>query len=280
MRVCLLASGSKGNAVFVDTGGSKFLVDAGLSARELLNRLAAIPGLKQLVLTTNGARLAEMAGQLRRAGVQRLNISLDSQKADLFATITRGGDLSRVLAGINAARDEGFPIKINMVVMRGINDAEIVDFATLAIDNPFTVRFIEYMPVIKEKNWRSLIVPGHEILARIGERYAFSPIDRGELAGPAQEYRITGGCGAFGVITPISRHFCKECNRLRVSATGIARGCLFSQTETDLKPYLRSFDTCGLHEALCDIVTVKSGSHRITATRAEHLPFAMASVGG
>ena len=135
------------------TGGEP-LVRKGII--DFLARLAGIPGLKQLVLTTNGLRLAEMAEELRAAGVQRLNISLDSLQPEVFARITRGGDLSRVLAGITAAERAGFPIKINMVVMRGINDAEVVDVASLALHKPYTVRFIEYMPAIKE---RELAVP-------------------------------------------------------------------------------------------------------------------------
>jgi len=259
------------------TGGEP-LVRKGICG--FLARLAGIPGLKQLVLTTNGLRLEEMAEELRSAGVQRLNISLDSLQPDTFARITRGGDLSRVMAGINAAEQCGFPIKINMVVMRGVNDAEIVNFASLAMHKPYTVRFIEHMPVIKEANWRSLTVSGSEILALIGERYTYSPIDRKELSGPAREYRLEGGIGTIGVITPISGHFCEVCNRIRVTSKGIARGCLLSNAETDLKPYVRTFDMSGLHEALRRIVMNKPGMHQMSAQRAGHSPFAMASVGG
>jgi cyclic pyranopterin phosphate synthase len=245
-----------------------------------LARLAGIPGLKQLVLTTNGLCLEEMAEELRSAGVQSLNISLDSLQPEAFASITRGGDLSRALAGIAAAEQRGFPVKINMVVMRGVNDAEIVDFASLAIHKPYTVRFIEYMPVLREKNWRSLVIPGSEILARIGEHYTCFPVGRGELSGPAREYRIEGGAGTIGIITPISGHFCEECNRIRVTSTGIARGCLLSNTETDLKPYVRTFDEHGLREALRRIVANKPGMHRISAQQADHSPFSMARIGG
>jgi cyclic pyranopterin phosphate synthase len=259
------------------TGGEP-LIRKGIPG--FLSRLSGIPGLRQLVLTTNGLLLEEMAEELRSAGVQRLNISLDSLQPEAFASITRGGDLSRVLAGIAAAERCGFPVKINMVVMRGVNDAEIVDFASLAIHKPYTVRFIEYMPVFKEKNWQSLIVPGQEILDRIRERYTFIPVDRGELSGPAREYRINEGAGAFGVIAPITGHFCEKCNRIRVTSTGIARGCLLSNTETDLKPYVRTFDFHGLHEALRRIVTNKPGMHQISVRQADHSPFSMARVGG
>lgn len=259
------------------TGGEP-LVRKGII--DFLKQLAAIPGLKQLVPTTNGLCLEEMAEQLMTTGVQRLNISLDSLQPEVFARITRGGDLSRVLAGIAAADRAGFPIKINMVVMRGINDAEIVDVASLALHKPYTVRFIEYMPAIKETNWQSLLVPGQEIMARIGEKFEFSREGKKDLAGPAREYRIMGGVGTIGVITPISGHFCGECNRVRVTASGMAKGCLFSAEDVDLKPYMRSSDDQGLHEALRAIVTSKPGMHRMTARHTDHALFAMAGVGG
>jgi len=259
------------------TGGEP-LVRKGISG--FLTRLSGIHGLNQLVLTTNGLRLEEMADELKSAGVQRLNISLDSLKRENFYTITRGGDLSRVLAGIAAAEKAGFPIKINMVVMRGVNDTEVVDFASLAIRKPYTIRFIEYMPTIKEKNWQSLIVPAQEILTNIGKRYNCTPIVRNELAGPAREYLIEGGIGTIGVISPVSGHFCENCNRIRVTSTGVAKGCLFSAEETDLKPYLGVKDTSCLLEALHGIVTSKPDRHQITACHADHSPFDMSGVGG
>jgi GTP 3',8-cyclase len=259
------------------TGGEP-LVRKGICG--FIARLSGMEGLNQLVLTTNGLRLEEMADELKSSGVQRLNVSLDSMKQEVFSTITRGGDLSRVLAGIDAAEKAGFPIKINMVVMRGINDAEVVDFASLAIRKPYTIRFIEYMPAIKEENWQSLIVPCQEILTRIGKRYNCTPISRSELAGPAREYLIEGGIGKIGVISPVSGHFCANCNRIRVTSTGVAKGCLFSAVETDLKPYLGVKCTDRLLEALRGIVTSKPDMHKMTACHADHLPFDMAGVGG
>jgi cyclic pyranopterin phosphate synthase len=259
------------------TGGEP-LVRKGLIP--FLARLSSIPGLKQLVLTTNGLFLEKMAEDLRAAGVQRLNISLDSLQPETFSHITRGGELARVMAGIAAAERAGFPIKVNMVVMRGVNDAEVVDIASLALHNPYTVRFIEYMPAIKEKNWQSMLIPGREIIDRIGERFALSPVARKDLAGPAREYRIHGGAGTIGVITPISGHFCGDCNRIRVTATGMAKGCLFASEAMDLKPCLRSSDSEPLHEALRRLVTFKPGMHHVSAGKADHDPFAMNCVGG
>jgi GTP 3',8-cyclase len=259
------------------TGGEP-LVRKGICG--FIARLSGMGGLNQLVLTTNGLRLEEMAEELKSSGVQRLNISLDSLKNDVFSTITRGGDLSRVLAGIDAAEKIGFPVKINMVVMRGVNDTEVVDFASLAISKPYTIRFIEYMPAIKEKNWQALIVPCQEILTRIGKRYDCIPISRSELAGPAREYLIEGGIGKIGVISPVSGHFCANCNRIRVTSTGIAKGCLFSAVETDLKPYLGVKCASGLIEALRGIVSSKPDKHKITDCHADHSAFDMSGVGG
>lgn len=259
------------------TGGEP-LVRKGII--EFLSGLSGIPGLNQLVLTTNGLLLEEMAEDLRSAGVRRLNISLDSLKRDVFAAITKGADLSRVLAGIDAAQKAGFPIKINMVVMRGVNDDEVVDFAGIAVKKPYTIRFIEYMPAIKENNWQSLVIPAQEILARIGGKYKCDPIPREDLAGPAREFRIEDGIGTIGVISPLSGHFCGNCNRIRVTSTGVAKGCLFSEEETDLKPYLRKYDPKGLLDALHRIVTGKPDMHRLTESQADHSPFCMARIGG
>ena len=242
--------------------------------------LAAIPGLKQLVLTSNGMLLDRMAGNLREAGVQRLNISLDSLDPARFCSITRVGDLRRVLAGIAAADRAGFPVKINMVVMRGVNDGEIEAIASLAIDRPYSVRFIEYMPSSREERWQSLVVPGQEILERLSRRFPLETVGRNELAGPAKEYRIAGAAGTLGIITPVTGHFCGECNRIRVTSAGMAKSCLFSGDELDLKPFLGAGDQPLLEEALRRIVAGKPGRHELSATSASHTPFAMSAIGG
>jgi len=246
-----------------------------------LSRLAGIHGLRQLVLTTNGLLLEEMAEPLKNAGVQRLNISLDSLVPENFARITRGGDVSRVLSGIAAAERAGFPIKLNMVVMRGVNDHEVVDFAALTLDRRYTVRFIEFMPPGGEGvEWRSHVVPGREILELVSKRYPFDEIRRGELAGPAQDYRIRGAVGTIGVITPVTGHFCDGCNRIRVTASGMARGCLFSREETDLKPLLREEGAPGLEKALLGIVRFKPEKHRLSEDDPGKCPLRMSRVGG
>ncbi|GAM11479.1 cyclic pyranopterin monophosphate synthase [Geobacter sp. OR-1] len=259
------------------TGGEP-LVRKGII--QFLEQLAAIPGLRQLVLTTNGLALAEMAEPLRRAGVQRLNISLDSLQPGTLASITRGADVNRVLAGIEAAERAGFPIKINMVVMAGINDAEILDFVALTLNRPLTVRFIEYMPAIRSENWEARVVPGGEILEQVGRRYSFTSQDRDGLAGPARTFRIDGATGNFGIITPVTGHFCEECNRIRVTASGRVRGCLFADDGLDLKPYLERGDHEELKLALRSVVACKPKQHALVEEEHNYTPFAMAAIGG
>jgi cyclic pyranopterin phosphate synthase len=244
-----------------------------------LERLAAISGLKELVLTTNGVALREFAVPLRRAGVQRLNVSLDSLKPETFATITRGGDLKQALDGIAAAEEAGFPpVKINMVVMRGVNDGEVLDFAALTLGKAYTVRFIEYMPATLEPGWKSLSVTGREILERIARRYPVLPL--GAIAnGPAENFRIDGAPGTLGIITPISNHFCARCNRIRITASGLAKGCLFGANAIDLRPYLSSSDDV-LREILREIATRKPERHGLNNPELAHAPFTMAQVGG
>jgi cyclic pyranopterin phosphate synthase len=245
-----------------------------------LGQLAAIPGLRQLVVTTNGQQLAGVADDLKAAGVQRLNISLDSLVPEVFARITRGGDLGRVRAGMAAAERTGLAIKLNMVVMRGVNDAELADFAALSLEKPYSVRFIEYMPAIQEPGWQDLVVPGEEILQRLGERFSFAPVLRGELSGPAREFRIAGARGNIGVITALSGHFCQQCNRIRTTASGKVRNCLFSVTEHDLRPLLAAGAIEPVKEALRSLVAAKPTGHNMDTSEAGHVPFAMAQIGG
>jgi cyclic pyranopterin phosphate synthase len=258
------------------TGGEP-LVRKGIVG--FLRNLAGIPGLAELVLTTNGVLLGEMAAELWQAGVQRLNVSLDSLRPETFARITRGGELKRVLDGLEAAERAGFPpVKLNVVVLRGINDDEILDFVALTLDKAITVRFIEYMPTIRESNWPALWVPGKEILGRIERRYQLQPIGVADRAGPARSFRIPGSKGTVGVITPLSHHFCSGCNRIRITSTGLAKGCLFGGG-IDIKPYVRAEDDI-LRKALSGIVTRKPARHNLTLSQSAHASFSMAEIGG
>ncbi|MBZ5510881.1 MAG: GTP 3',8-cyclase MoaA [Acidobacteriia bacterium] len=245
-----------------------------------LQRLATIPGLSELVLSTNGMLLRDMAKDLRRAGVQRLNISLDSLRPEVFAEITRGGHLQQVLDGLAASEEAGFPpAKINVVVMRGVNDDEVLDFAALTLRTAYTVRFIEYMPTMMDPDWRSIWVPAHEVLERIQQRYMLRSIEVADRAGPARSFRIAGAPGTLGIISPISHCFCDRCNRIRITATGMAKGCLFAADAVDLKPCLRAGDDV-VRETLRRIVTSKPARHGLFAPQPQNEPFSMAQIGG
>jgi len=260
------------------TGGEP-LVRAGIVG--FLEKLTSIPGLHHLALTTNGLLLAEMAADLHTAGVQRLNVSLDSLRSATFAEITRGGDLKRVLAGLDAAERAGFPPpKINCVIMAGVNDAEILDFAAFTRERGNSIRFIEYMPVVKEEGWQRYCISGEEILRRIAARYPLEPVDKGAFAGPSRDFRIPSARGTIGIITAVSGHFCSECNRIRVTSTGQAKGCLFCDDRTDLVPYLRPPDREGLAAVLRQIVAAKPERHHITREGYGHRNFTMSQVGG
>lgn len=260
------------------TGGEP-LVRKGIL--QFLSRLAALPGLKELVLTTNGVLLKEMAQGLRDAGVQRLNISLDSLQPETFARVTRGGDLGLVLEGLDAAERAGFPAhKINVVVMRGVNDSEIFDFVKLSIERPYAVRFIEYMPTCGDADWRALCVPGSEIMERIAGRFSIEESRNSERSGPSKNFRVQGALGSLGIITPMTGHFCDSCNRLRVTAAGMAKGCLFSGEGVDLKPVLATGDDALLRREIQRIVEGKPGKHHLTEEGVENAPFAMSRVGG
>lgn len=245
-----------------------------------LKQLSQIEGLKQLVVTTNGLMLADMAYELKEAGVQRLNISLDSMNPTTFSDVTRGANLVRVLSGIAAAERAGFPLKINVVAMRGINDHEIEHFAELTKEKPHAIRFIEYMPALKEDGWQKLAISGDEILQRLQEKYSLTPVIQGELAGPAREFRLSGALGTVGVITPVSGHFCSSCNRIRVTSTGHARSCLFSDVGVDLGPVLAQHDSHQLEDALRSVVDLKPDDHGVTTEQDGHSAFAMSNIGG
>lgn len=206
----------------------------------LVGQVAAVPGLRDLSLTTNGILLERLAGPLREAGLHRLNVSLDTIRRDRFIHIARRDGLCRVLAGLEAAARAGFErVKINMVVMRDINDDEVVEFAELARRLPWEVRFIEFMPLDGDGDWsQDRVVPGAEILARIGSRWPLVPQDRG--TSPARIFRFKDGRGTVGVISSVTEPFCDRCDRLRITPEGKLRPCLFSGEETDLRGALRS----------------------------------------
>ena len=209
---------------------------------DLVRMLASLPGIEEVYLTTNGSRLEELASKLRSNGLSRLNISMDSMRPDRYKAITRGGDLDKVWRGIEAARKAGFdPIKMNVVVIKGVNDDEIADFVDLTRENPFEVRFIEYMPFGPTEELRNYeCVTAAEIRTRIAGFGKLHPLPRHRQNGPAQRYQLEGAKGTLGFIPAMSHSFCSTCNRIRLTADGRLLPCLFSEQSVDVRSILRS----------------------------------------
>jgi cyclic pyranopterin phosphate synthase len=219
------------------TGGEP-LVRKGLA--RLVTRLGSI-GFADLSLTTNGMLLAAVAGPLVAAGLNRVNISCDTLRAERFALLRRRGDLPTVLHAMDVAEDAGLsPIKVNVVLLRGRNDDEILDFAAFARGSGRVVRFIEFMPLDAEGAWRrDQLVPGQEVLTRISEVYPLEPSDDHDGSAPAERFRFIDGHGEIGLISSVTQPFCAGCNRLRLTADGAIRNCLFNDDEHSVRTLLR-----------------------------------------
>ncbi len=207
-----------------------------------IEKLAKIDGINDIGITTNGVLLKSYAKDLFEAGLKRLNISLDSLDEKNFSMITRFGHLKDVLEGIEKANEIGFtPIKINVVVMRGINDNEIEKFAQWSKEVPYQIRFIEFMPLGGLKLWsKELFVSSDEIKSRIQTTVGNLISVQVKKSGPAEYFMLQGAKGLLGFISPMTTHMCARCNRLRLTADGKLRACLFSDKEIDLKKHLRA----------------------------------------
>lgn len=248
---------------------------------QFLARLSGIDGLRHLAISTNGILLPEMAQDLFFAGVQRLNVSIDSLQEEKYRQITRGGELKNVFASLKAAAKAGFtPPKINVVAMRGFNDDEIIDFAEMTRDYGFSVRFIEYMPTLDQASWQQQVISGQEILDLISSKYELEEVEKGPYAGPSKDYRIPGAYGSIGIITAVSGHFCATCNRIRITSTGTAKSCLFSNQETNLAPWMLSRDKAGIRQKLENLIEKKPECHALSMDGYEHDNFLMSQVGG
>jgi len=226
---------------FVRLTGGEPLARKGLV--DLVRMLRPISGLEELTLTTNGSLLATQARALARAGLDRVNISLDTLRPERFRRITRLGKLRDVLAGIRAAEEARLaPLKLNTVVMRGVNDDEVVELARLTLGHPWHVRFIEPMPLGSSVPWREdRCVLASEMRHWIeGALGPLSPVQGPSGNGPARTLQLENGLGTVGFITPWSQHFCPSCNRLRLTADGRLRPCLLSEVEVDLRGPLRN----------------------------------------
>ena len=261
------------------TGGEP-LVRSGLP--ELIQMLAQIDGIDDISLTTNGTLLSRYAAELKQAGLRRVNVSLDTLKQDKFEFITRrGNNLGQVLKGIEVARSVGLnPVKLNTVVMSGINDDELLDFAAKTIAEEWHVRFIELMPFAGEGSTAPRFVSASEMRQRLELLGELEPCLPAIGNGPAKYFRFPQAKGSIGFITPISEHFCFHCNRLRLTADGKLRPCLLADDEIDLKQPLRSgISWAGLKQLIEEAVANKPLRHRLAEGHVpEQRPFSQ--VGG
>lgn len=250
---------------------------------ELVRRLAAIDGIDDISLSTNGLLLAEQCAELALAGLRRANVSLDTLREDRFLAIARRPGLDRVLAGIDAAIAAGLaPLKINCVVMRGQNDDELVDFANLTRERAVFVRFIEMMPVVENAGVQaSAYLSATEMLARIGAHGDLLPAAGPGGNGPARYFAFPGALGAVGVISPLSHDYCETCNRVRLTADGRLRLCLFGDHEIDLRTPVRAGAS---RDALAELfrggMLIKPERHHLQLGEAGSRMRAFSEIGG
>lgn len=261
-RVLRLASGLGINKVRL-TGGEPLLrKDLPL----LVERVARIPGIEDLALTSNGFLFPQQAEALASAGLRRMSFSLDSLNANTFRKITGRNGLETVLTSIRLARKLGLnPVKVNAVIIRGINDHEIEDLAQFAHDQEVSFRFIEFMPLDSGRTWlKELVVTGREILDRLRARFSLAPVPSENRSETARRWAFPDGQGEIGIIAPVSEPFCGHCNRIRLTADGKIRTCLFSAGEHDLRDLLRSGASDeSVRQRLGAIVLRKEDRHHI-----------------
>lgn len=245
------------------TGGEPLLRK---NIEHLVQRLATIPGIKDLAITTNGFLFAVKAAALKNAGLHRVSFSLDSLDRETFKKITGRDGLHEVIEGIRIAKDLGMtPVKVNAVIIRNLNDHELEALARFAQEQDISFRFIEFMPLDSSRTWlKELVVPGKEMLSRLRSAFDLVPVKTGNVSETAKRWRFRNGKGEVGIIAPVTEPFCGHCNRIRLTADGKIRTCLFSIYEHDLKSLIRAGGTeSQLQERLREIVLQKEPSHRI-----------------
>jgi cyclic pyranopterin phosphate synthase len=249
----------------------------------LVAMLASIPGLKDIGLTTNGLLLAGQAQALAEAGLRRINVSLDTLDPERFRALTRRDGLSAVLAGIEAAQRAGLtPVKVNAVIIRGSNDEDVVPLARAARQHGWEMRFIEYMPIGAEPWERDKVFTAQEILDRISQEVGpLRPAHDGDPHAAAQDYVYADGGGRLGIIASVSRPFCHSCNRLRLTAEGKLRNCLFALEEVDVRSLLRhGIEEERLAEVIRQNVWAKWEGHEINTARFVKPKRTMHAIGG
>ncbi len=263
------------------TGGEP-LVRAELP--KLVAALAQVPGIEDLAMTTNGLLLADQAPALKAAGLRRLNISLDTLNESTYRHITRRGGLARVLDGIALAQRLGFErIRLNAVVIRGVTENDIVPLAGFAREHDVELRFLEFMPLDADRRWQDEhVVSGDEICARLEETFGpLVPADRPDPSQPAMDFRFADGRGRIGLISPVTQPFCHDCNRLRITAEGQVRNCLFSTVEWDARQLLRNGGSDQQLAALVQTcVSAKKAGHGIDSPAFVRPERAMYQIGG
>lgn len=264
------------------TGGEP-LVRKGIV--DFIGSLASMPGLEDLAITTNGVLLKDYARRLKEAGLKRVNVSLDSLKSDRFFKITRGDNLQQVLDGLDEAVRVGLcPVKINMVVIKGFNEDEIVEFAALSKVKPYHVRYIEYMPFDTQEGWqKDKCISAKEMKEMI--EAGLGPLEPVDVPtggrGPAKRFRFKDAPGEVGFISPVSEHFCNSCNRLRLTADGKLRACLFSDVEIDLRTALREgADDSVIESILFKACKEKPERHHINENIFKRCSKTMSLIGG
>lgn len=242
------------------TGGEP-LVRKGII--DFIKKLKNLPGIKEVCITTNGIYLEEYIDDLVSAGLDRVNVSLDTMKEDVFKAITINGNLKKVISGIEKCLEKGLKVKLNTVIIPGINDLEIMDFVRLTEEKPLDVRFIELMPIGEGKNYKS--IKSDEIKEIISKNRNLIPSDsNNKLDGPATYYITENGKGRIGFISAVSHSFCQECNRIRLTSQGFFKQCLFLNSGRDLKKLIRSGITDEeLKSSMEDIITRKPLNHDI-----------------
>lgn len=250
----------------------------------LISRLSRIEGIEDLAMTTNGFLFAKNAASLKAAGLRRVSFSLDSLDRDNFKKITGRDGLHEVLRGIALAQELGLtPVKVNAVVIRGINDHELEELAGFARDQKLSFRFIEFMPLDSRRAWlKEMVVPGREILERLQFQYALAPVPSSSSSETAKRWKFADGNGGeIGIIAPVTEPFCGHCNRIRLTADGKIRTCLFSVREHDIKELLRGgASDLEIRHALQGIVWQKEAGHKIGKPEFVQPARTMSCIGG
>lgn len=266
--------------VFVELGIDKIRFTGGeplvrLGVVDLISKVSKLEGVNEIALTTNGVLLEKYAKDLKEAGLTRVNISLDTLDEEKYREITRGGELQRVLNGIKTAKEVGLtPIKLNTVLIGGFNEDEIPSIINLTRDEEIDVRFIELMPIGEAAAFaKDKFIPNNKILQEVE---GLMPLESKDKSSPALYYRLPGAKGKVGIINPISCKFCKDCNRVRLTSTGMLKLCLHSNREIDLKQHLR--DKADLTQIIKDAIYSKEEEHHLEDK--EYITRNMNQIGG